>query len=120
MASRDKRRACFDRLSMRLFLNAMKIPRFPHPEPVEGRGRTASAQRKQMRSDLPSALPRDHATARQQEADLSSSFSRTSTMTLVETLARPFVMISAVRTPVFRIDCVAFSISAASSARPKE
>jgi len=31
----DKRRACFDKLSMRFFLNAMKI--LPHPELVEGR-----------------------------------------------------------------------------------
>jgi hypothetical protein len=31
----DRRGACFDKLSMRYFLIAMKIP--PHPEPVEGR-----------------------------------------------------------------------------------
>jgi hypothetical protein len=31
----DRHCACFDKLSMRLFLNAMKI--VPHPEPVEGR-----------------------------------------------------------------------------------
>jgi len=31
----DRRGACFDKLSMRLFLNAMKIS--PYPEPVEGR-----------------------------------------------------------------------------------
>jgi hypothetical protein len=30
----DRRGACFDKLSMRFFLNAMKI--LPHPEPVEG------------------------------------------------------------------------------------
>jgi hypothetical protein len=33
--ARDKRRACFDKLSMRFFLNATKS--LPHPEPVEGR-----------------------------------------------------------------------------------
>jgi hypothetical protein len=31
----DRRGACFDKLSMRIFLIAMKIP--PHPELVEGR-----------------------------------------------------------------------------------
>jgi hypothetical protein len=40
----DLRGACFDRLSMRYFLNAMKI--LPHPEPVEGR--TAFVQRRYM------------------------------------------------------------------------
>jgi hypothetical protein len=36
----DRHGACFDKLSMRYFLNAMKIsphPEAPHPELVEGR-----------------------------------------------------------------------------------
>jgi len=48
-AIREKRPACFDRLSMRFFLHAMKILRLPHPELVEGGGRTESMQRMQLR-----------------------------------------------------------------------
>jgi hypothetical protein len=51
----DLRGACFDKLSMRFFLNATKI--LPRPEPVEGR--TALVQRLQMRAAAPLTLLRE-------------------------------------------------------------
>jgi len=45
MADWARRGACFDKLSMRLFLNATK--NLPHPELVEGR--TALKQQTKMR-----------------------------------------------------------------------
>jgi hypothetical protein len=44
--SLDQHPACFDKLSMRLFLSAGKIP--PHPEPVEGRTMGLQARAKRI------------------------------------------------------------------------